>query len=198
MIDKRTLLKYFAASATCSACYPLNAQAQNIEVEGCMLSGASANLMLNTGKLSQSSGNQKVDIGSRNEYNIVSRWTGLKPGFAFFDDSDAPNAMATTQSILGGNHGTILYGKTLLSREMATSGSPAASMIFMHEFAHIIEFNVGVRRINPQLELLADFMAGWYLARVKGTMGVSYNRSKRSPVWVQNLLVGAKEFNASV
>jgi len=46
MINKRTLSKYFAASATCSVCCSAQAQAQNIQVESCMLSGASANRML--------------------------------------------------------------------------------------------------------------------------------------------------------
>jgi hypothetical protein len=96
----------------------------------------------------------------------------LRPGFGYFDDGSAPNAIALPDALLpGGPDGTVLIGTALLDREVSAAGDDAmaaarAAVILAHEFGHIVQYHNGLSPGGPwQMELHADFLAGWALAR---------------------------------
>jgi hypothetical protein len=100
------------------------------------------------------------------ETRVLADVTRLAPGFAFFDDSAGPNAFAMPGSLLGSADGTVAFGLRLLGSEMQEQGflwDAAAIFIMAHEWSHIVEFSSGAVGETPRMELLADFMAGWYL-----------------------------------
>jgi hypothetical protein len=108
------------------------------------------------------------------------RWFRVSPRIYFYDDGDALNAFATTNSF--GNpgdfsgsmagYGTVLFGLNLAALEFRRdgqtalwgTGSPSMGAVFAHEFAHITQFQRGSRLPTVKLkELHADFLAGRYV-----------------------------------
>ncbi len=95
-----------------------------------------------------------------------------RPGFAFYDDSAAPNALATTDTRVEGTWGTVLLGKTLfwsLVKKHDDGGVAVIAMI-AHEFGHVVQFRRGLRAkllegqaTVKRMELHADFLSGYYL-----------------------------------
>ncbi|HLG57941.1 MAG TPA: hypothetical protein VI485_21525 [Vicinamibacterales bacterium] len=117
-------------------------------------------------KIRPTTGNTFVDNGFSNAYRMLNTSFRVQPGFGFFDDSASPNALATTENLLGGNGGTVLFGLRLVTEEIQadppTWGS-ALSLIMAHEWTHIAQYSARQKGTTRQLELHADFMAGWWL-----------------------------------
>ena len=101
---------------------------------------------------------------------------GQRPGFGFVDDRGAPNAYATSDTLVPGTWGTVLYGATLFRQTLAAydDGGMAVMAVMAHEFGHVAQFAYGLDRRLLQgqatvkrVELHADYLAGWYLGRRK-------------------------------
>jgi hypothetical protein len=99
----------------------------------------------------------------------------VSPGFAFFDDGNSPNAFASSETLVGNGPGTVLMGMRLFSHLMARRDNGIAVIgVCAHEFAHIHQMSGGYRgrlaslhaTVKP-VELHADFLAGYYMARRK-------------------------------
>jgi hypothetical protein len=112
---------------------------------------------------------------------------GVNPGISYYDDGAQPNALAIPTAILPVPadiddlgplaefllrwDGIILLGVNLFKQEMVLQGAgpnlPLAAIV-AHEFGHIMQYKAGMSPEGPwQMELHADFMAGWYLGRVR-------------------------------
>jgi hypothetical protein len=112
----------------------------------------------------------------------ISRLFEVRPGFAYFDDTGSPNALALPDSHLANSHGTVLFGKQMLAMNKQ---HPYGDMFIMgicaHEFAHIVQFFSGYhdRLSNNQstkkfVELHADFLSGYYI----GKRNISYSNAE--------------------
>lgn len=116
----------------------------------------------------RSSGDAYVDQMIGFELNLVSTTFRLVPDFYFIDDSSGPNAFATTE-------GALLLGLELMRREiqeeMGPMGNYSVFTILAHEAGHLATFQRGLHRSlsGPQMEIAADFLAGWYMAKRSGT-----------------------------
>lgn len=103
------------------------------------------------------------------EARVLSDRFGVSPGFAFLVDFDAPNAFATPEAMYPGTDGTVAFGLRLVADEGLTSGefvswTTALVGIMAHEWAHILSFEHGLLGSpSKQMELLADYLAGWYI-----------------------------------
>jgi hypothetical protein len=101
----------------------------------------------------------------------LSEVMSVLPGFAYYDDRDAPNALATREVRLGKSDGTVLFGQEFLRRMLAVEESPevAVAAVCAHEFGHILQFKRGLDRrliagepTVKKVELNADFFAGFF------------------------------------
>jgi hypothetical protein len=97
----------------------------------------------------------------------------VSPGFAFYDDARAPNAVATDKTLAGNGPGTVLMGQRLFRMIMSATHDAGMTVIAIcaHEFGHIHQYETGYRerlqRLDSTakpLELHADFLAGFFLA----------------------------------
>jgi hypothetical protein len=97
----------------------------------------------------------------------------VRPGFAFYDDHRAPNAFATSRSLLPDSTGTVLMGRRLFAERMRADGDAGMTImaICAHEFGHIHQITHEYRQALEDLdetarpiELHADYLAGYFLA----------------------------------
>jgi hypothetical protein len=104
------------------------------------------------------------------------------PGFGFYDDDDGPNAYAIDNTLIPdfsrehpNSRGTVAFGKAYFKKWMDYDPSGISVIATLaHEFAHIMQFTSGMAaQIRGGLpndkrnELHADFMAGYYIGRLK-------------------------------
>ena len=127
-------------------------------------------------ELVMASGNPKFDKALGRQLVRLSRTFGVRPGFAFVDDSPHPNAAASRETRLLGTRGTVLFGLMLLKALMdGGQGADVAVLgICAHEFAHIHQFETGYDRelsvgtsTVKLIELHADFLAGYFVGQLK-------------------------------
>jgi len=112
----------------------------------------------------------------------IARLFEIRPGFAYFDDTGSPNALALPDSHLANSHGTVLFGKQMLAmNKVHPHGDMFIMGICAHEFAHIVQFFSGYhdRLSNNQstkklVELHADFLSGYYI----GKRNISYSNAE--------------------
>lgn len=160
---QNTLLSYLAY--TCSAQCSAHAHHAKHGSKGCTFGAFSA--VREEIKLVDSTGNMKLDRAYGREKRLLTRAFQVRPGAGFFDDYMGPNAFATPERFFtDGPDGTVLFGVRLLDRELGRKADDAVISIMAHEFAHIVQFSQGIEGdSNVLLELHADYLAGWYLAR---------------------------------
>lgn len=100
----------------------------------------------------------------------------VQPSFAFYDDSNGPNAMASPDMRLPGTWGSVIFGKTLFNQQFEKHDDGGVSIIAIcaHEFGHILQYKTGyIGRMQAGLrtvkyvELQADYLAGVYLGKKK-------------------------------
>ncbi len=84
---------------------------------GCALAAASG---VGSASTTRSSGNAQLDRALIAEVKKVDRVFGINPGYRFLRDGARLNAYATSETMVRGTSGTIFFGLTLLSRELAT------------------------------------------------------------------------------
>jgi uncharacterized membrane protein YgcG len=137
-------------------------------LEGCSFYGNIGNRF----RFLRSSGNLRIDQATFQEANYLVQVTGMQPSLAFLDDRQSRNAVAFNQDVIDGRspHGAVALGvqliQDLLSLPTARQGMNPLCIqaVLVHEWAHIAQFNYGVRAAHVKYkELMADFIAGWYL-----------------------------------
>jgi hypothetical protein len=118
-----------------------------------------------------SSGDREFDYALAQTLSRITDTFRVLPGFAFFDDFDAPNAFANPTPRLGRADGTVLFGLRCLRHTLAAPESPDAAVaaVCAHEFGHILQYKHNLRRTllagqstTKRLELHADYLAGYY------------------------------------
>lgn len=102
----------------------------------------------------------------------MSQTFGERPTFAFYDDSDSPNAYAddVVESDVPGTWGIVRFGHQLhadLTQKHEDSGIAVLSVL-AHEFGHVAQYHRGVMsalvgRTVKRAELHADLLSGYYL-----------------------------------
>lgn len=165
-MDRRFILKAFAAMASTCGSSGLLAHGHHGH-QGCRLSASAAQNFGSEVFLTNSSGNPTIDATFPGERAILNSLFMVFPDFSFYDDSDGPNAMATTANLAGSSpYGTVVFGRTLLASELSqTWWGAAIAGISAHEWAHIAQFASGLSGPVYLMELHADYLAGWYLGR---------------------------------
>ncbi|CAK0757023.1 hypothetical protein CCP3SC1AL1_2330002 [Gammaproteobacteria bacterium] len=157
---------------------------------GCCLVGAQAAKIIDrlsqlaasgeaAASLIQSSGEERLDrLLGATLANIAGTFE-VRPGFAFYEDGEDPNALALPESYLPSTNGTVLLGRSLLHNELARSanGDMALTAICAHEFAHIAQYAYQCRdrllrdqTTHKLVELHADFLAGYFLGNNKSSL----------------------------
>lgn len=126
-------------------------------------------------KITASSGNAETDRFLGRALARLASTFQVSPGFAFFDDGNSPNAYASSATLVGNGPGTVLMGMRLFGQLMARRDSGITVIgVCAHEFAHIHQMSNGYRgrlaslhaTVKP-VELHADFLCGYYMARRK-------------------------------
>lgn len=186
LLPRRTVLAGIAALSGCACCSALaqgEAMTRRIVPEGCVLSANEANAVSDRARTPQdyadtassSTGNADMDRAFDLALQRLAAILEVTPGFAFYDDFDGQNAVATPAPLLGVPIGSVFFGTGLFSTLLAEDPSGGGVMwVAAHEFAHILQFQSKVRDLLLQgestvrrLELHADYMAGYYLGRRK-------------------------------
>jgi hypothetical protein len=117
------------------------------------------------------SGDRDFDYALAQTLGRISSAFDVAPGFAYYDDYDGRNAYATSDQLMNGADGTVLFGKRLLGRCLASKDNPelGVTCICAHEFGHILQNKLGLDRelhanqpTVKRLELNADFFAGYF------------------------------------
>lgn len=94
-----------------------------------------------------------------------------RPGVGFIDDYGEPNALATSETLIGGTWGTVLFGKELFGDLMNRDSQGWGVLAVMaHEVGHIAQFRSGVvprlqarQTTVKRVELHADLLSGYFL-----------------------------------
>jgi hypothetical protein len=117
------------------------------------------------------SGDRELDYALAQTLSRLTDTFNVLPGFAYYDDTGAPNAKATNWRMFGRGDGTVFFGRKLLERCMKAREHPdvAVSAICAHEFGHIAQYKYGLaKRLKDgqptvkRNELHADFLAGFF------------------------------------
>jgi hypothetical protein len=142
------------------------------------------------------SGDARLDGALGHVLAAIASLFAVHPGFGFYDDRGNPNAIATDEPILAGTEGSVVFGLTLLQEEMAQSEMSIVA-ICAHEFGHIAQYFhqmhdrlVVGQRTKRRVELHADFLAGYYLA--KHTTSYAYDELRALALAWQ--VLGAADF----
>jgi hypothetical protein len=103
----------------------------------------------------------------------LANYFDVYPGFGFFDDRGAADALATSYTLLPGTRGTVLFGLDLFRECMRDANDQGLTVIALcaHEFAHVLQFETtyhadlmsGQKNVKL-VELHADYLAGFFLA----------------------------------
>ena len=110
---------------------------------------------------------------------------GVDASIDFYDDQ-TPNAVALPKEETQTNSGTILIGALMMQRVPEVFDHSALIGVVAHEAAHLLQYYLEPQWVagGPQVELHADFMAGWYL----GVKQQRYNLRQINPDAFSNLL----------
>jgi hypothetical protein len=124
-----------------------------------------------------SSGDSRIDRSFGALLADIAARFRVRPGFAFYDDSAGPNALALPTTFFPGTTGTVLFGKTLLGLGLGLADPEELLVVSVcaHEFGHVVQNSTSLHNrlaigqaTARLLELHADFLAGFYLA-VRGS-----------------------------
>jgi len=160
---------------------------------GCWLQSGLSNSSFAT-QLVWPSGIPALDQAYQREGLLLVQYFGVSPRGFYMRDNGSPNAFATSEVINAlGPDGTVTFGLELMGREIQRDGGIGFSIpvIMAHEFAHILQFKRGVRLPTKRMELQADFLAGWYLAK---RQALSFYNVR--PVLESFFQMGDYEFNS--
>ena len=178
------------------------------KTRGCLISSsrvatfqASGVHFFQTGeRLTTTTGDRSLDRSLGRALVRLSTLFSERPGFGFIDDSDGPNAYATSETQVQGTWGTVLFGRSLFEDLMQRyqDRGMAVLTVAAHEFGHIAQFRSGVDRRLLQgqhtvkrVELHADLLSGYYL-------GVRKRQQPSISIWAAGhtlFRIGDYEFN---
>jgi hypothetical protein len=167
-------------------------------IQGCRAAAGSES---SEWKILTSTGDTSIDKFFYHFGNVMSKDFGIHPGLGFYSDGRNLNALALPKAFLPVSiDGSILMGASLYTREVSgTYGKITlpdgqihpymfrealnCNIILAHEFGHIMQYKAGMSPDGPwQMELHADYMAGWWLRRrlrlVEGTRLITGDDSK--------------------
>jgi hypothetical protein len=130
-------------------------------------------LLTYTGKepIISNSGDREFDYALAQTLSRIADTFQVLPGFAYFDDFEAPQAYAIPIARLKRADGTVLFGQRLLKVTLAQPDNPdvGVAAICAHEFAHILQFKLNLTKklregqtTVKRSELHADYLAGYY------------------------------------
>lgn len=192
-IDRRVLLLRGAACCACSALLPAPPAAAKTqakvsslkEIKGCFVDSNNANLLLGanlvTGEHShlpsevrtmmRSTGDKHLDQLLDAALARLAETFDVWPRVGFYDDSDAPNAMAMRYAVSGAHEFAVVFGRSYFRQLMDYDPSGITLLqTAAHEFAHVWVYKDGlfdkIRGGQPtvkRIELHADFLSGYYL-----------------------------------
>ncbi|NGZ27738.1 MAG: hypothetical protein G8345_12740 [Magnetococcales bacterium] len=129
------------------------------------------------------SGNDRLDRSLGVLLADMATKMGVRPGFAYMDDGDSPNAFAIDANWLPNTQGTVLFGRNLLQDNLARDihGDMLVMGICAHEFGHIVQYDYHVsdrlqkrQTTNRLMELHADFLSGYYV----GLRNIDYSKQQ--------------------
>jgi hypothetical protein len=179
MITRReTIFGGLLTIVWCSAKSTCAAQTATIRrTVGCMLDDDEAEHFLATSTAQQlyitgneptvaSSGDREFDYALAQALSRIADVLQVLPEFAYYDDFDQPNALATSRRRMARTDGAVLFGQRLLKRMLAWPEQPdvAVTAVCAHEFGHILQYKRGIAAIlkAKRIELHADYLAGFY------------------------------------
>jgi hypothetical protein len=122
------------------------------------------------------SGDREFDYALAHTLSRIADTFRVLPGFAYFDDSEGPNAHATAATRMKKADGTVLFGQHLLKATLAKPEHPdvAVTSICAHEFGHILQHKLNLKKTIlegqqtvKRMELHADYLAGYYAGSLK-------------------------------
>src|SRR4051794_34397434 len=92
------------------------------------------------------SGDAEFDFALAHTLVKIGAALQVLPGFAYYDDGDSPNALATKAKRLERADGTVLFGLRLLRHTRVELDHPevAVTAICAHEFGHILQWKYGL------------------------------------------------------
>ncbi|MEM1141429.1 MAG: hypothetical protein AAGI88_02500 [Pseudomonadota bacterium] len=142
------------------------------EVGGCTYLRSSAIKLSDIGEIVSSLGDSRIDQLAEAEARVLSSAFRVRPALGFIREAGAPNAFATNKRVFEDRpgNGTVLLGQKMVSsnilqhRNDFSRWGTAVMLVMAHEWGHILQFQTMKSFGNPLDELIADFMAGWYLA----------------------------------
>jgi len=136
--------------------------------------------------LMQSTGNPRLDLSFGMMLANMANTFAVRPGFAFYNDGNRPNALALRDSYLPNTQGTVLLGRGMLFEQARRSANGDIPLIVIcaHEFGHIVQYaNNCHERLNrgqktvKRTELHADFLAGYFLGSSNAQFKIVGNSS---------------------
>ncbi|MGE0854555.1 MAG: hypothetical protein AB7L18_00535, partial [Hyphomicrobiaceae bacterium] len=155
------------------------------DIKGCFIEQNNANLMLGanvvTGREAQmppeveamfrSTGNAGLDRMFDRALQRLAETFDVWPKVGFYDDDEAPNAMAMRYAAGSTYEYAVLFGRTYFKTLMDYDASGITALqTAAHEFAHVWVYRDGlfetIRGRQPtvkRVELHADFLSGYYL-----------------------------------
>lgn len=138
-----------------------------------------------------SSGNARLDAALGELLADIAARYGVRPGFAIYDDSAKPNAVALENTVFPGTSGTVLCGMSILFDSLFDQkrGDIFITSVLAHEFGHILQNSTSFKnRLSKNqataqlIELHADFLAGFYLAK-RGDLYQPKQLAGLGPAW---------------
>lgn len=155
------------------------------QIKGCFVDSNNAGLMLGanlvTGRsaemppevetMARSTGNAGLDQAFDRALQRLAETFDVWPKVGFYDDDDAPNAMAMRYYVGSTVEFAVVFGRTYFKKLMTYDPSGITLLqTAAHEFAHVWVYRDGmfdtIRGGEPtvrRVELHADYLAGYYL-----------------------------------
>lgn len=132
------------------------------------------------GAVFKTTGDPMLDKAIDEEASVLSGVFGVTPMLYTLDDSSGANAWADCS----GNR--LLIGLRLLREELwaMEDGRYAVAGILAHEFGHHYQCRKGGELGTRDSELEADYLAGWYLGRVRHASGIDVS-AFASSLWAK-------------
>lgn len=122
------------------------------------------------------SGDVSFDRALGRQLVRLARTFSVRPSFAYADDLGSMNAVASPVSLVRGTQGAVAFGIRMLRhlRSLGEGGDMAVLGVCAHEFGHVRQYSSddfwSLRSAHPTaklVELHADYLAGYFLARFK-------------------------------
>ena len=221
-IDRRFILKGLGGCACCAG-LPVPATAQDTlgkvvqgkvaglaEIKGCFVDSNNANLVLGANAalgraatmppevttMVRSSGNPDLDKSFDRALQRLAETFEVWPKVGFYDDGDAPNAMAMRYAVGTTHEFAVVFGRNYFTKMMQYDPSGITLLqTAAHEFAHVWVYQEGIfetilggQQTVTRVELHADFLAGYYL-------GVRKRDNPQAKFWAAGMRRWQSEFH---